>query len=297
LRLAFLTPAPDLAEPWRWAFDPEAKALEECGFQVDPIPWTEAGDLSDYDLVVPLLAWGYFNRYAEWLALLDRFEREHLPVVNPPALLRWNSDKAYLAELAGKGVSTVPTLAVDNCDEESLRQARQCFGTEELVIKPPISAGAAGTHRLGPHNRLPHENRGRRAIIQPMLQSILSQGEYSLILFDGALSHAVVKRPKAGDFRVQPHLGGSTHRCDPPPGAEALARAALGTAPAHATYARVDMVAGDDGELMIIELELVEPAFFLSEAPEGALRFGTAIRSAALRSADQSLPEQPLADR
>ena len=73
----------------------------------------QAGDLSAYDLILPLLAWGYYDRFAEWLALLDRFERERLPVVNPPALLRWNSDKAYLAELAGKGVSTVPTLAVD----------------------------------------------------------------------------------------------------------------------------------------------------------------------------------------
>jgi glutathione synthase/RimK-type ligase-like ATP-grasp enzyme len=287
LRLAFLTPPGDLPEPWRWAFEPEANALTDCGFDIDPIPWTEAGDLTSYDLIVPLLAWGYFDRYGQWLSLLDRFEAERLPVVNPPALLRWNSDKAYLAELAGNGISSVPTLAVDRCDDDSLAQARQRFGAEQLVVKPPISAGAAGTHRLGPNDPLPDENRDQRAIIQPMMHSILSKGEYSLILFDGVLSHAVVKRPKSGDFRVQPHLGGSTQRCDPPPGSEALAAAALAQAPARATYARVDMVIGEGEELMIMELELIEPALFLAEAPEGAERFGAAIRSAALNSADQ----------
>jgi glutathione synthase/RimK-type ligase-like ATP-grasp enzyme len=118
-----------------------------------------------------------------------------------------------------------------------------------------------------------------------MMNSILTEGEYSLILFDGVLSHSVVKRPKPGDFRVQPHLGGSTVRCDPPAGGEALAQAALAEAPVQATYARVDMIAGDAGELMIIELELVEPALFLNEAPDGSAPFGAAIRSAAERAA------------
>ena len=287
MRLAFLIPAPDFPESWRWAFDAEAKALSDCGFEIDPIPWTAVPDLSGYDLIVPLLAWGYFDRFDEWLSLLDRLENEQLPVVNPPALLRWNSDKAYLAELAATGVLTVPTLAVDHCDEEAIAEARRRFGTGELVVKPPISAGAAGTHRLGPSDPLPDDNRGRRAIIQPMVKSVLSHGEYSLILFDGTLSHAVVKRPKAGDFRVQPHLGGVTERCEPPPGGEALAQAALDAAPAQAVYARVDMIAGDDGQLMIIELELVEPALFLNEAPEGGARFGAAIRSAARGLADE----------
>ena len=285
MRLAFLIPAPDFREDWRWAYDVEAKALTDRGFAIDAIPWTEAGDLSGYDLVVPLLAWGYFDRFDEWLDLLERFERDALPVVNPPALLRWNSDKAYLAELAAKGVASVPTLAVESCDDEALADARRRFGTRQLVIKPPISAGAAGTHRLVPDDPLPDDNRGRRAIIQPMIGSITTEGEYSLILFDGKLSHAVVKRPKAGDFRVQPHLGGVTTRCDPPRGGEALARAALAAAPGEAAYARVDMVAGDDGTLMIMELELVEPALFLGEAPEGSAAFGAAIWSAAERAA------------
>ena len=117
-----------------------------------------------------------------------------------------------------------------------------------------------------------------------MIRSVVAKGEYSLIVFDGVLSHAVVKRPKPGDFRVQPHLGGSTVACEPPAGSEELARAALAAAPAHATYARIDMVEGDEGELLIMEMELVEPALFLAEAPHGSDAFAEAIMSAAQRA-------------
>src|SRR5205085_12573075 len=100
---------------------------------------------STYDLVLPLVCWGYHLDYSRWLALLDRAEREHWPMINPPALLRWNSDKAYLAELADRGVSTVPTLAVDSCSDADLDEARPHFGSDWLVIKPPVSASATGT--------------------------------------------------------------------------------------------------------------------------------------------------------
>ena len=72
LKLAFLVPAPDFAEEWRWAFDAEAAALVAGGVEVDQVPWTEAGDLSGYDLVLPLVTWGYYERPGEWFDFLDR---------------------------------------------------------------------------------------------------------------------------------------------------------------------------------------------------------------------------------
>jgi glutathione synthase/RimK-type ligase-like ATP-grasp enzyme len=96
-RIAVLVPDPDYPEPWRWTYDPQAAALAAGGAEVEPIPWTEVGETSAYDLILPLVAWGYHTDYARWLALLDRAEAEHWPVINPPELLRWNSDKAYLA--------------------------------------------------------------------------------------------------------------------------------------------------------------------------------------------------------
>ena len=281
MRIAFLVPAPDYPEPWRWAFDVEANALIAAGAEVVPLPWTEAHDLAGFDLVLPLVAWGYHLRYREWLDLLGRVDASGAAMINPPALLRWNSDKAYLAELADAGVSTVPTLAVEACGDADLEEARRRFDSEWLVIKPPVSASATGTHRLAPHDDLPDESRGKPMIVQPLIEEIARTGEFSLMLFDGELSHAVVKRPKSGDFRVQPHLGGVTLPTEAPAGAEDLALAALAAAPAKATYARVDIIPDDDGVLRIMELELIEPALFLDHAQDGGAAFTRSILAAA----------------
>ena len=273
MRIAVLVPDPDYPEPWRWAFDVEADVLKAAGCRVDAVAWTDVGDVGGYDLVMPLVAWGYHLDYPNWLGLLDRAEAEHWPMINPPALLRWNSDKAYLAELADRGVSTVPTLAVEACCDADLEEARRRFGSEWLVIKPPVSASASGTHRLGPNDDLPGDSARQPMIVQPLIEEISRTGEFSLMLFDGEFSHAVVKRPKSGDFRVQPHLGGITLSSKAPPGAERLAKQALAAAPAKATYARVDIVPDDQGTLRIMELELIEPALFLDHAPDAGAAF------------------------
>lgn len=283
MKLAFLVPAPDYEEEWRWAFDAEAAALVAAGIDVHPVPWTAAGDLSSFDLVLPLVAWGYHQRPGEWFAFLDRLERERLPVVNPPGLLRWNSDKEYLAELGERGVPTVPTLAVEALAGSHLDEARSRFGTGRLIVKPPVSGSAYETFLLAAGEGVPPSVAGRRMIVQPFIEAI-ADGEYSLILFDGVLSHCVVKRPSRGEFRVQPQFGGVTTVCDVPEGAEELARAALAAAPAPAVYARVDIVRDDMGALAIMELELVEPALFLHVVPEAEPAFAAAIRSAAERA-------------
>jgi glutathione synthase/RimK-type ligase-like ATP-grasp enzyme len=278
--IAILVPDPNYPEPWRWTYDPEADALAAAGFKAEPVVWTEVGDVAGYDLIAPLVVWGYHLDYPRWLALLDRAEAEQWPMINPPALLRWNGDKAYLAELAERGVSTVPTLAVEACGDADLEEARRRFAGDWLVIKPPVSASAAGTHRLGPNDDLPSDSRGKPMIIQPLIEEIAKTGEFSLMLFDGAYSHAVVKRPGEGDFRVQEQHGGATFACkSPPSGAIALAQAALAAAPAPAAYARVDIVPDDQGVLRIMELELIEPSLFLDHAPDGGAAFTRSILS------------------
>jgi glutathione synthase/RimK-type ligase-like ATP-grasp enzyme len=279
VRAAILVPAPDYPEEWDWAYEVEAAALLGAGFSVEARPWTEAGDLAGFDLVTPLVAWGYHQDPARWHALLDRLEREAIPTLNPVPLLRWNSDKRYLAELGAKGIHVIPTRLVEQLDEAVLADARKEFG-EELVIKPPVSASADGTHRLGPNDPLPADALGREMLVQPFLRSVAEEGEYSILLFGGRFSHAIVKRPKAGDYRVQPHLGGSEQPCDPPGGAINLAHDALAAAPAEAAYARVDMVRDNHGQLAIIELELIEPALWIQHAPDGGASFAAALRSA-----------------
>jgi glutathione synthase/RimK-type ligase-like ATP-grasp enzyme len=281
VRLALLTPAPDYPEPCDWAFDVEAEAVRARGVEVDAVPWTEGRDLSGYDLVLPLVAWGYHERYAEWLRFIDELQSKGLPVVNPPDLLRWNSDKAYLKELGAKGIASVETIDAGALDDADLEVAADRFGSPELVIKPPVSGGAFGTHRIRAGEPIPASERGQRMMIQPFLPSIATEGEYAIILLGGTYSHTVVKRPKRGDFRVQPHLGGSTEPCEPPSGGIELAQAALAAAPAAATYARVDIVRGGHEQLQIMELELIEPALFLDVAPQGKDAFADAIIAAA----------------
>jgi glutathione synthase/RimK-type ligase-like ATP-grasp enzyme len=141
-----------------------------------------------------------------------------------------------------------------------------------------------GTHRLGPKDDLPPESRRKPMIVQPLIEEIARTGEFSLMLFDGELSHTVIKRPKSGDFRVQPHLGGVTLPSKAPAGAETLARQALAAAPAKASYARVDIIPDDTGVLRIMELELIEPALYLDHAPDRGAAFTRAILSAARKA-------------
>ncbi len=284
--ILILVPDPTFPEPWAWAFHVEADALRKGGFTVSARPWTAPGDLTPFDAVLPLVVWGYHERYEQWLALLDRLEADAVPTINPPTLLRWNSDKAYLADLHARGVPTVHTLAVGALGEHALREARERFGCDRLVVKPSISAAAWGTFLLGPDDPLPAEVYGRRMLVQPFMEAIAAHGEYSLMLFGGRFSHAILKTPKPGDFRVQPHLGGTERPCDAPDGAIELAKMALAAAPAEAVYARVDMVADASGDLRIMEMELIEPALWLQLAPDQGAAFTSTIRNAI---------EQPLA--
>ena len=279
MRVAVLVPAPDFPERWDWAYDVEAEVLARGGLRVEPRPWSEPGDLSAFDLVMPLVAWGYHHDQPRWHALLDRLERDGPLTLNPVPLLRWNSDKRYLTELEQYGVRAIPTRSVQSLGDAELEDARAEFG-ERLVVKPPVSAAADGTHLLSLGDTIPDDVRGRPMMIQPFLPSVAQEGEYSCLLFNGRLSHSIVKRPKAGDFRVQPHLGGIEVPCEPPTGAIELATAALAAAPAEACYARVDMVRDNDGQLAIIELELIEPSLWLEHAADGGDSFVAAIRGA-----------------
>ena len=281
MKVAVLTPRPDYKTEWRWAYDVEAEALASAGADVRPHVWSEPMEAGAFDLVLPLVAWGYHQHLDRWLQVLDRLERDGVRVRNPVPLLRWNSDKAYLAEMFARGIPTVPTEVVESLDEVSLDRARRHFGTGEIVVKPPVSASAWLTYRLADGDEVPEPVRGRRMMSQPWLTNITDSGEWSLIFFGGSFSHCVSKVPVPGEFRVQPEYGGIIRRCDPPEGSEELALKALAAAPADALYARVDIVVGNDGTLQVIELELIEPALFLAQAPDAAPRLAAAVLSAA----------------
>jgi glutathione synthase/RimK-type ligase-like ATP-grasp enzyme len=279
LRALLLVPDSGFPERWDWAFDVEAAALRAAGIETIGRPWTNSGDVRDADVVIPLVAWGYQFDQPRWVRLLDDLQRSAKCVLNPLSVLRWNSDKAYLAELAEAGVPAIPTLRFERFDTRALDGARAAFGGD-IVIKPPVSAAAYDTYRLAPGDPVPDAVAGREMLAQPFLRSIQDEGEYSLLFFGGRFSHSLVKRPKAGDYRVQPHLGGREALCDPPDGGLELAQAALAAAPASCAYARIDLIRDNEGALRIIELELIEPALWLDLAPGAPTAFASAVRAA-----------------
>ena len=281
MRLAILSPVPEYEEDWSHI---KTDYIRLFGADTAFVDWTKADDLGEFDLITPLLAWGYPRDCVTWFALLDRMEAHGLPVSNPVSVLRWNSDKGYLAELNTVGIATVPTRMTDSLDETILADARAAFGSETLVVKPPISGGADGTFRLAKDDLLPASVAGKRMMIQPFLPSIAAEGEYSLFYFGGTLSHSIIKRPAAGDFRVQDQFGGYEEAIEAPGAAIELAQAALRataviTGTGTLAYARVDMLRDGDGEFRLMELELIEPSLFLRFAPDDGDAFGKALLS------------------
>ena len=280
-RLAFLSPVPEYEENWSHI---KADYIRLFGEDTAFIDWTRAENLADFDLVTPLLAWGYPRDTEVWFSLLDRMEAESVAMANPVSVLRWNSDKGYLAELDAAGIATVPTRLSDTLDEAALDDARTTFGTDTLVIKPPISGGADGTFRLAKDDALPASVAGKRMMIQPFLPSIAAEGEYSLFYFGGSFSHSIIKRPAAGDFRVQDQFGGYEEPIAAPSEATALAEAALKTTAditrtGTLAYARVDMLRDGEGQFRLMELELIEPSLFLHFSPDGGTAFAKALLS------------------
>jgi glutathione synthase/RimK-type ligase-like ATP-grasp enzyme len=199
--------------------------------------------------------------------------------------VRWNLDKRYLRDLAARGVPIVPTLWIEPGDgttpEEAVRRIAEA-GWPELVVKPTVSAGAWRTLRLrreevgGRLDWLRESLAAGGLMAQPFLPEIVREGEHSLLFFDGVLSHAVLKRPRDGDFRVQWAHGGREVPVTPAASTVAEARAVLDAAPSAGLYARVDGVLRD-GRLLLMELEQIEPYLFLGGAPGSAERFVRAL--------------------
>ena len=282
--IAILVPDPDHAEyapmlPIQRGILTAALALD--GIVPDFVPWTIAADLTHYDLVLPLLAWGYHDAPALWQHRLDAWERTNIRMANPPAMLRWNGEKTYLLDFAARGAPVVPSVFAKAATSALLAEARARFGDIALIAKPTISAGAHGVIPVQPGDPLPQRALGCPTLIQPMLPAISSEGEYSLFYFAGNFSHAVLKVPQSGDFRVQTQYGGRNVAIEAPPAALAAAEAVLALIGAEPLYARVDLVADGAGGFVLMELELIEPQLFIEFAPDRGLAFAKAVRSAA----------------
>ena len=277
MRIAILTPTDGYYVSWKAHADDYARLF---GDALEFRTWSNPGDLTCFDLILPLLAWGYQREPARWYGLIEAWKG--LPFANNLETLRWNTNKSYLLDLERIGISIVPTRVTPSLDAADIDSARKEFKSSSLVVKPSISGGAEGTYRLGPADLLPGDAMGAEMLIQPLIPAIVDEGEYSLFYFGGRFSHAILKRPAAGDFRVQEQFGGKEVTVEPPAAAFSLAEATLSVVPAPLLYARIDMIRDAKDTFLLMELELIEPALYLSHAPDDGSLFADAVFDAAV---------------
>jgi hypothetical protein len=277
IALALFTPDPaDQAYAARTEVQTLVKSYQDlfARFDVEILasPWTVPPPAKAQG-VLANLAWGYHFQYARWLDCLTSWDAR-TPLINPPDLLAWNSHKGYLADLAQRGVPVIPTVMLAVADPAALAAGFATLGVDEVVLKPAVSAGSFRTLRLRrdtPVQTYPD------MMLQPFLPTVAEEGEISLFMFNGALSHAVIKRAADGDFRVQPQYGGQMTPYAPDEEARSLADAALAAAPMRPVYARVDMARLPDGRLALMELEAVEPDLYFAFAPDRGEAFARAV--------------------
>lgn len=261
--------------------------MADKGWQVNTVPWLGATiDWSVYDAVVIRSTWDYQFYSQAFLDVLEKIAATGVRLENEIDLVKWNMNKSYLRDLEEKGISIVPTLWGHGLD---VQQSSGLFkeirgwdtGSEDFVIKPRVSASAKDTFRI---SGAPEQNlhgiasrfENREWMVQPFMENIVSEGEFSLFYFGGQLSHTILKQPQKGDFRVQEEYGGQNRLIERP---ETKLRdssdqviSALDSIP---LYARVDMVRFQQN-FYLMELELIEPSLFFSMDPLSPQRFAAA---------------------
>jgi glutathione synthase/RimK-type ligase-like ATP-grasp enzyme len=290
MRLALVHGADPGAEAFVGGCDPEAgidealhAELAARGIDFERPMWDDASvDWTAYDLAVVRTVWDYtlardaFVRWAERVGTLTRLE-------NPSDVLRWNTHKGYLMELEERGAPIVPTAWLGQGDAVDLAALCDARGWDEVVIKPAVAAGSDGLVRAGGrdgHRRAQDAFDALLAdgdvLVQPF-RARISEGELSLVAVEGRVTHAVRKLPAAGDFRVQGRSGGTYARETPSDEAVGLAEWILSTLGVPLLFARVDLVAADDGTLELGEVEAIEPDLYLEQSEEGTRALADAI--------------------
>jgi glutathione synthase/RimK-type ligase-like ATP-grasp enzyme len=272
---------------------PLQAALQAAGAEVRVADWDDSAvDWASFDLALLRSTWDYTERLREFLTWVDRAS-SRTRLLNPPAVVRWNTDKHYLAELAQAGVPTVPSTFVEPGEDASAALdtflARQAC--REFVVKPSVGAGSRDTQRYGRTElgaAIAHARRlleaQRSVLLQPYLDRVDQDGETALICFSGRFSHAIRKWPL-----LPPGAAATTGLFAPEqitprvPGQDELrlAERVLAAIPfGLPLYARVDLIRDADGAPCLLELELTEPSLFFAHAPGSAERFAAVVLGA-----------------
>lgn len=270
---------------------PLLDACAEAGLHARAVAWDDPTvSWARFDAVLLRSPWDYTERLPEFLAWCAQVDQVS-ELLNPLNVVRWNTDKHYLADLATVGIPVVPTHFVEPDAEpmDALAAFLAATDTPEFVVKPTVSAGARDTQRYGRDQQFAAGNhvarlldRERSVMLQPYLASVDQRGETALLYFDGQFSHAIRKAaqlPPGEGARKAPMASGGIATGSAAAAEQALAErilavtARLRQLDVPLAYARIDLLADGDGEPCLLELELTEPSLFFAQAPGSAERF------------------------
>ncbi|MCR9173558.1 MAG: hypothetical protein NXI10_13740 [bacterium] len=242
-----------------------AEACERLGMNVHRTAWDDPKmDWSSTKFVIFRTTWDYFERFPEFSQWLDKVQHQ-TQLINSKALIYWNLDKKYLLELEGKGVRIPGTMYIETGTSDSLVSLVQQSGWKKCILKPAVSGAARHTYKFDAtdaeqYNAIFSELIASESImLQEYQEQIMTKGEVSYMLFGGKYSHSILKKAKPGDFRVQDDFGGTLHEYRPSEAEIQFAEHALLQCPELPVYARVDVFWNNQDELVLGELELIEP--------------------------------------
>jgi glutathione synthase/RimK-type ligase-like ATP-grasp enzyme len=244
------------------------EALEKEGFTTKIVSWSDRHfDFSKTKAVLVRTIWDYFERFVEFSRWLEEIKTKTV-LINSYETIRWNMDKHYLLDLEKAGINIPQSLFFKQGKEIDFETVFSTLNVSEIVVKPTISGAAYQTFRLSSVsgnktkdtiNALLQE---KDFIVQPFIESIVSFGEISIMLIGGQYTHAVLKKAKRGDYRVQDDHGGTVEPFEPTAKQIAFAKQAYDACNPKPLYARVDIVVDNENQLAVSELELIEPEFW-----------------------------------
>jgi len=280
-RCAYLTM--ENAEGWSIDAELAFPPMMSLGWTIDPLPWrTDNVDWDRFDAVYIGTPWDYPEDPEQFVSMLESIDRSSAILVNDIALVHWTMPKTYLRDLEERGAPIVPSIWGDQCDTDSLEAAFNIFDVDRLIVKPVISTNATDTYLLDRDEilvlgaRLRETFANRPHVVQPFIENIQSEGEYSLFYFNRQFSHAIQKIPKQDDFRVQEEYGAAISPVVPEAALRKTADQVMQLVDPHPVYARADFVKGPDGRFLLMELELIEPSMYLRMDTEAPWRFAEA---------------------
>lgn len=264
------------------------QAFQQRHVDIEWLIWDQIKYPVKHNVALIRSVWDYHNKPASFLKTIKKLSQK-MTVLNPPQVVQWNSEKTYLRDLQKAGLPVAETHWINQLpNAEEFAQLLNTVDTDEWFIKPVIGADASGTlrfkaDRAGVETAMSHLQQHLThsgMMLQPFLPSVADQGELSIIYMGEQLTHAVIKKPKAGDYRVQDTFGGvdCVYEIGVPERIVAdQCMAYLWQRFEPLCYARLDFLRDLTGQWVINEVELIEPSLFFRHQPNAADRLVDAV--------------------